>query len=141
MMLDVCGNETTSGRLNDHKCLRITSTGSHPDVSGEEGVHLEVRVVLAEGPLDRLCHLQPANEENQLEDGEEGKVEIHLFLVHPDVLGGDQRQREVYVDGAGHDLHEANKLGLRRGSGDSVSIKESANFELMSRIVKFTLML
>ena len=49
---------------------------SHLDVSVDEVVKLEVVVVLAEWIDERLRHFEPPDEEHELEDEEEGRVEV-----------------------------------------------------------------
>ena len=54
----------------------MISRFAHLDVSVDEVVELEVVVVLPEGIDERLRHFEPPDEEHELEDEEEGRVEV-----------------------------------------------------------------
>ena len=49
---------------------------AHLDVSVDEVVELEVVVVLPEGIDERLRHFEPTDEEDELENEEERRVEV-----------------------------------------------------------------
>ena len=71
-------------------------------------VHLEVIIVLSKGIYQDLGHLEPAHVEEELQEGEDGNVEIHLVALEPlagvQELSAHQRGHEEGVHGEGHHL-------------------------------------
>ena len=67
---------------------------------------LEVGVVGAEGFFDAVGHLEPPNEQDELEDDEKGEVDVGArFCLRADEdLRADQRHGEVRVHRHGYHL-------------------------------------
>ena len=60
----------------NHAGHAMISRFAHLDVSVDEVVELEVVVVFPEGIDERLRHFEPTDEENELENEEERRVEV-----------------------------------------------------------------
>ena len=80
----------------------------HLQVPVYQPVHLEVIVILSEGIYQNLGDLEPAHVEEELQEGEDGNVEIHLMTLEPlagvQELSAHQRGHEEGVHREGHDL-------------------------------------
>ena len=62
--------------INHYRAGHAISRFAHLDVSVDEVVELEVVVVLPEGIDERLRHFEPTDEEDELENEEERRVEV-----------------------------------------------------------------
>ena len=80
----------------------------HLKVPVDQKVTLEVIIILAKRVDQSFGHLEPAHVEEELQEGEDGNVEIHLVTLEPlagvQELSAHQRGHEEGVHSEGHDL-------------------------------------
>ena len=106
----------------------------------DEPVELEVLVVVAEGIDQLFGHLEQAHVEEELEDGEDGNVEVDVHghatgphegaLLHAvNLLPADHGEDEENVGGQGDDL------GVHHGDGHPVVAPQQP--ALGSKFAKF----
>merc|ERR1719367_1743161 len=116
------------------------TVGVHQDVAAEEGclhvtinepVQLKVFIVIPKRIDQLFCHFQQTHEEEELENGEDGNVQIDVernpSTWHPltnnlriQLLSADDGEDEEDVGGEGDDL------GVDHGDGDPVIAPEQA---------------
>ena len=90
--------------------VRVTavSESTYLEVSVNKPIHIKVVIILSKGIDQHLCNLEPSHIKEELEEGEDWKVEIQLMtiiiLARVKKLSSHQSGQEVSVDSQSDNL-------------------------------------